>query len=292
MSLFRKSLILLGLILAGLIIGQLILGGLVVTGGADMTKTESTIDLIDSMDNKMFFKIGIGLNNLFMFGLSAILFNIFITKERFLKYFNLSKKIEIKWLALSAMLITSIYPLIGYLTAWMQKLDLPDWASSMDESSMELLASLLEMSTPLDLILNLIIVAFTPAICEELLFRGVIQKEVNKYLANPHVGVLITSIIFSAVHMSIEGFPSRLLLGIVLGYSYHYTKNLWYPVLLHLFNNGIGVIVHYFIGNQIEEVDIANGPEIHWSAAIVSLAVAIAIFTVLKTKSEKDGISA
>lgn len=292
MSLFRKSLILIGLIIGGLILGQIILTGLMFAGGADLMQASDINLLIESMDSTIPFKIGIGLNNILMFAISAILFNLIVYKEKFSHYFNLEKSITASWLGLCLLMMIVIYPLIAFTTQLMQNIDLPNWASSMDESSYETLVSVLEMNGPMDLILNILVVAFTPAIGEELLFRGVIQKELNKHLSNPHVGIIITSIIFSAVHFSVEGFPARFLLGLILGYAYHFTKNLWYPILLHLFNNGLQVIALYFSGENIKEMDPTEGPEIHWSLALVSLLAAIVIFTILKTKSEKDVISA
>ncbi len=292
MSLFRKSLILVGLLIVGLVVGQIILTGLMFAGGADLNKAYDINELIGSMESTIPFKIGIGLNNIIMFGLSAYVFKLIVTKENFSKYFGLTDKLEASWFGLSALLMISIYPLIAYSAQLMQSIDLPNWAQSMDQSSMDTLASVLEMNGLLELMLNLLIVAATPAICEELLFRGVMQKELNKHLRNPHVGIIIVSIVFSAIHMSVEGFPARFLLGLVLGYTYHFTKNLWYPILLHLFNNGLQVLALYFSDESIKDMDPSEGPEIHWTLAIVSLLAAIAIFTVLKTKSDKDVISA
>ena len=292
MSLLRKSLILIGLVVGGLVIGQLILTGLMFAGGADFTQAHDINALIGSMENTMPFKIGIGLNNIIMFGVSAYIFKLIVSKENLAQYFSLSGKIDGNWLGLCVLLMISIYPLIAYCAQWMQSFDLPSWAQSMDQSSIDTLASVLEMNGPWDLILNLLIVAIIPALCEELLFRGVMQKELNSHLGNPHVGIFLTSIVFSAIHMSVEGFPSRMLLGLVLGYAYYYTKSLWYPILLHLFNNGLQVLALYFSGESIKDMDPTEGPEIHWAIAIGSLAVAIAIFMLLKSKSEKDVISA
>jgi len=292
MSLFRKSLILFGLVLLGLIIGQIILVALIFAGGGDIAEVGNITSLIESMDSVAPFKLGVCLNNILMFAVSAVLFNLIVIKKKFSNYFHLEKGIQWDWLGLCVVLMIAVYPMIGYTTQLMQSIELPSWAQSMDESSFETLASVLEMNGPWDLILNLFVVAITPAICEELLFRGVMQKELNKHLSNPHIGIFITSIIFSAIHMSIEGFPARFLLGMVLGYSYHFTKNLWYPILLHFFNNGLQVVALYFSGESIKDMDPSEGPNVHWSLALVSLLIAIAIFTVLKTKSEKNVISA
>lgn len=292
MSLFRKSLILIGFLILGLFVGQTVLTGLLLLGGADITAPKDINNIIASMDNTIPFKIGICLNNILMFAISAYLFNKLIIKEKFSKYFALNKSIDVGLFSWSVLFLVAIYPLITYSAQVMQNIELPAWAKSMDQSSYDSLVSVLEMNGPLDLLLNLFVVAITPALGEELLFRGVIQKELNKHLSNPHVGVIVTSIIFSAIHLSVEGFPVRFLLGMVLGYTYYYTKNLWYPILLHLFNNGLQVLALYISGENIKDIDPTEGPNIHWAVALVSLVIAITIFTVLKSKSDKNVISA
>ena len=89
MSLLRKSLILIGLVVGGLVIGQLILTGLMFAGGADFNQADDINALIGSMENTMPFKIGIGLNNIIMFGLSAYIFKLIVSKEKFSKYFSI-----------------------------------------------------------------------------------------------------------------------------------------------------------------------------------------------------------
>ncbi len=75
------------------------------------------------------------------------------------------------------------------------------------------------------------------AIVEETLTRGYIlrnfMQSMNKYLA-----LVVTSLLFAAMHgfnpnMSWFSWLSLFLAGIVLGITYIYTKNLWFPIALH-----------------------------------------------------------
>ena len=76
------------------------------------------------------------------------------------------------------------------------------------------------METPAEFLVALTAMALTPAIGEELLYRGVIQKNiVSNYTANHHVSIWLAAAIFSAAHFELAGFFPRLLLGAVLGYS-------------------------------------------------------------------------
>ena len=89
-----------------------------------------------------------------------------------------------------------------------------------------------------------------------LLFRGIIQRYLIEWLKNKHIGVLITSILFSALHLQFFGFFPRLLLGIFFGYLLLWSRNLWLPIFAHFINNGVAVIFYFIFGAEIVEKEI------------------------------------
>lgn len=94
---------------------------------------------------------------------------------------------------------------------------------------------------------------------EEILCRGYIlnnlMSSINKYWA-----LLITSVIFALLHgfnsnLSWIGIVNLLLAGVLLGSTYIYTKNLWFPISLHLFWNFIqGCVFDY----NVSGVDVKS----------------------------------
>lgn len=86
--------------------------------------------------------------------------------------------------------------------------------------------------------LNVLILCLLPAIGEELVFRFGLQKHI---LSNTNLGsggaIIITSIVFSFIHFEMSAFLPRLVLALVLGTSYLYSKTLFVPILFHFFNN-------------------------------------------------------
>lgn len=277
-SLFSKIAMLFVFLIIGLIIGQLLLMLMMWMGGADFSLAASGQEaILASMESNLPFKIGIGLNNLIMFGCSAIAFIIWIIKERVIPYTGMNRNIDIWTLALSVLAMVCSYPLLGYSMQVMTSLDLPDWAGQMDSDSVGLLASMLEMNNMIDLIIGFIIIGIIPSVAEELFFRGAMQRSLNEHLSNHHIAIWIASFVFAAVHMQIVGLPPKLILGLVLGYVYYYTRNLWYPILMHLFNNGSQVIALYFSGESLSEMDMDSGPEIPWYGAIISLILVVII---------------
>jgi hypothetical protein len=95
-------------------------------------------------------------------------------------------------------------------------------------------------------LVNLLVMALLPALGEEMLFRGLIQRYMIGLTRNTHAAIWITACIFSAFHLQFYGFIPRLLLGALLGYLFVWSGNLWVPVLVHFINNALGVSIYYF----------------------------------------------
>ena len=146
-------------------------------------------------------------------------------------------------LVLAIMLL--INPFIAFIYEWNMSLNLPDWMMNYDEKAEELTRLFLQMNSLGDLAFNLLVIAIVPAIGEELLFRGYLQQTFTKWLGKPHLAIIITAILFSAIHMQFQGFLPRFSLGIVLGYLLYWSGSLWLPIIAHLFNNAIAVIFTY-----------------------------------------------
>ena len=156
-------------------------------------------------------------------------------------------------LAIAFMLLT--LPFINRLAMWNENLHLPSflvslesWMRQAEAEAMRMTKAFLVMDTPLDLLLNILIIAVIPALGEELFFRGVIQKLFLKWNGKVHLSVWLTAFVFSAVHMQFLGFFPRLILGAVLGYMFVWSGSLWLPIMAHFTNNAFAVVVTYLIG--------------------------------------------
>ena len=106
------------------------------------------------------------------------------------------------------------------------------------------------MKTVQDYIMSLIIIALLPAIFEEMLFRGCLQPVMINITKNVFAGILLTGILFSALHGSFYGFLPRLALGLILGYIFYFSKNLWLSIIFHFFNNALGITQMYALSRK------------------------------------------
>jgi hypothetical protein len=159
--------------------------------------------------------------------------------------FGFTKKISRQSILLVIALMVLIIPLISFVLEWNMKIEFPQWLSGFNTNSEPILIAFLNMSSPLDLIVNLIIMAIIPAIGEELCFRGFLQNSLISFVKNQHIAVLITSFLFSAIHFHLGGFVPRFMLGILLGYMFLWSGSLWIPILAHFTNNAIAVMISY-----------------------------------------------
>lgn len=130
-----------------------------------------------------------------------------------------------------------------------------NWMKAKEAELERLTALLLSDTTYWGLLINLVVVAVIPAIGEELLFRGCVQRIVTRWFRNPHAGVWITAIIFSAIHLQFYGFLPRMLLGALFGYLLVWGKNIWLPILAHFLNNGAATVSAFYLQRQGKTLD-------------------------------------
>lgn len=107
------------------------------------------------------------------------------------------------------------------------------------------------------LIIGIVSMAILPAICEELLFRGLIFKGLQEKF-NPHVAIVLSAAMFTLLHGSLQQTVYQFILGMLLGYAMHYGKSIVYPMLLHFVNNLV-VVINSFI-YTIKGLDVNADP--------------------------------
>jgi membrane protease YdiL (CAAX protease family) len=85
-------------------------------------------------------------------------------------------------------------------------------------------------------LMSILVLVLTPAFCEELFFRGYIQKSLALNLS-PKKAVLFAGLVFALFHMEWFNFLPLTLLGWYIGYIYLKSDNLLVPAVAHGTNN-------------------------------------------------------
>lgn len=245
--------------LIGIIIGALLLfnGALLAVAhyyNIQLTSEDDLFALLKEEKYTLAVKSIVGLNHFLTFIAAPLVFVFVFYKNKITSYLQLDHFPPplLLWFPLA---LFFLYPLMGFLTFYISQLELPAFMAEMDVDAMETLNSLLKMDTIGDLLINLFLIAILPGVGEELLFRGIIQKEITNRWQNPHLAIWVTAFIFGVFHFQIVGLLPKMMIGLVLGYAYYYSGSLILPMIMHALNNGFATLGYYFAGNQIEEQD-------------------------------------
>ena len=185
-------------------------------------------------------------------------------------------KPELMDYALTTAVVITFMGVNAYFIDWNSNVSFPDslkwleeWARSSEDKLAEATEFLTTFSTPGQFILGLIVIAVLPAIGEEIVFRGVVQRKLIEGGLNAHISIWFAAILFSAIHVQFFGFVPRMLLGALFGYLYYWSKDLRLAILAHFVNNGFMVGMVYANQTGMIEYDIENSE----SPTLVSLII-------------------
>ena len=117
------------------------------------------------------------------------------------------------------------------------------------------------------------IVGLLAPLAEELVFRGAILRALLRWKSNPWIGIVISAIMFSAIHMNPAQMPHAFLIGILLGWMYYRTDSIVPGVVYHWVNNTIAYVLFAFYPDpDMKLTDFFGG-----SQQTVLLAVAFSL---------------
>lgn len=201
----------------------------------------------------------------------------------------------INWLLVLVLMVVAM-PFMTWLVEFNEQLILPDflaplenWMKQSEQSAEALTKVFLTFNGVGSFVYILLIVAIVPAVGEELLFRGVLQKIMVSWFKNYHVAIWVTAILFSALHMQFYGFLPRMLLGALFGYVFYWSGSLWLPILGHFINNGSVVALSYLYPEMMENTEITLfDSEMNWIASIVSAVLMVVLMLFFKRINHKQ----
>lgn len=184
-----------------------------------------------------------------MFLIPALLFaKIFGKEEK--SFFNYEKKQKWNiWLVAGLFFIIAI-PFVNFLHHLNLQIPLSKELVESDVKSSELISKFLGGQGIAEILINVFVFALIPAIGEELIFRGVILRQLALSTKNMHIAVWVSAAFFSFIHGEATVFIPRLLMGAALGYLYVWRGNIGLNILAHFINNVISILLINFILND------------------------------------------
>lgn len=229
------------------------------------------------------------IQNIVAFAATAYIVGYFLNLGKCNEFLALNR--SVKSTAIAGVVITFLFalPMLNQIIYWNANMHLPQSLSGIENvlrnwenSSAEYTAVLLSTTSVGGLIVNILVIGVLTGFCEEIFFRGALQRTLTTRGVSGHLAVWISAFIFSAVHFQFFGFVPRLLLGAFFGYLMLSTKSLWTSAFAHALNNSLVVITAWLINrgvtsSEFETLGITeNG--FPWFALMSMIAVTAFIY--------------
>lgn len=183
----------------------------------------------------------------------------------------------------AAGLITlAVLPGINLLMSINDLPQLPAWMIEMEELMERQMELMLSNNGIAGYIVNVLVISIMAAFGEEFVFRGLMQRHLTRLTRSQIAGIIITALIFSAIHFQFKGFLARFALGAVLGFLYAITNSLWVSIFAHALNNFLSVTAYTVLGTE-SSIDTLGSLDNLWPLGVASLAVVVFIFSKLRS---------
>lgn len=285
-------------ILAGLVILSLIIFGFLgfFLGGImlkmDFSQMGSMISSPDC-ENSGFIK----LYNVFITFGAWVVSGFLLAKIRYyhpndLWHFN-KPKVSHVFVLLPVLFLAAIV-VAAYLLQLNQQINFPQPVRDVfsPERNQQMMECLLATANNKVLILNILVIALAPALFEEMFFRGTLQPLLVRATGSAHVGIIVASLLFAAIHMNISQIIPMFFLALVLGYLFHYSGSIWPGILVHFCNNGLAIMANYYKGNSLIAKAVADDTYTPGAIAVIISVLAMGgIFYYFIRQSRTVGIN-
>jgi hypothetical protein len=213
------------------------------------------------------------------------------------EYLQINRSASASTYFLAAISLLFVIPFINFLGDLNSRMTFPEafsgiesWMRNMEDAAELMVEKFMKVEHISGLLFNLFMIAVLPALGEELMFRGVIQRILTNWTKNHHWGIWIAALLFSAMHMQFYGFIPRMALGAMFGYLLVWTGSMWVPILAHFVNNAMGVLGYFLINKGVISKDVeewGTGSE-QLPLVIVSLtAVGFLLFMIFRKAAIK-----
>ena len=133
------------------------------------------------------------------------------------------------------------------------------------------------------LFIALLVIGVSAAVCEEVMFRGLIQRGYRKYGIAISLG--ITSVLFGLLHRDIQKAVSTILLGALIGFIVYRTGSIFTGMIAHFTNNASAVILSFMaskMAGYINGEDIQQAQNFNFSnLPTASIVIAVLFYAII-----------
>lgn len=229
----------------------------------------------------------------FIFFLPVILFARICYRQP-KRYLGFNLNFNYQQVLLIVLILMITVPLVATLTEINKILPIPSSLAlkfkAMETAREAQEAALININSTSKYIISLVVIALAPAVFEETFFRSGLQNFLSRWFKGPWIAILLTSIIFSLIHLSYYGFLVRFGLGVILGLIFYYSGTIWLSILFHFLVNGVQVTFLYLV--SLNHATAKSSPDFNvpiWPI-LPTIIVMFLLFNLFKKKSELQHI--
>ncbi|MER2997336.1 CPBP family intramembrane glutamic endopeptidase [Pontibacter populi] len=222
------------------------------------------------------------------------LFMLRVLKYDVEPYLNWKMPVAPLLVLLAGVLMIVIMPANSVVINWNANLNFPDfmqgfeeWARAKEDELAELTKMIADFNDIPKLLIGILVIAVIPAIGEEIVFRGVLQKQLHRWTGNPHAAIWIAGLVFAAIHVQFFGFVPRAILGALFGYLYFWSGRISVPIVAHFFNNGFTVLMLYLQQTGAVDIDVESTEPMEWWSVLLSIVLSGALLYYLYNEFKK-----
>jgi CAAX protease family protein len=145
--------------------------------------------------------------------------------------------------------------------------------------------------SPAEFLVVVFVIGITPAICEEILFRGFVLKNLEK-ISKVNIAIFLTGLLFALYHLQPFNLIPLVILGSFLAYVVYYSNSIYVGMLCHFLNNFFASYFLYKFGREDMETPRITESGIIDTIIIAACALIMFIFVMylfykLRFKEEK-----
>ena len=171
------------------------------------------------------------------------------------------RRLDVSFIVPALAALIALMPVVQWLGAVNGAIPLPEVIREFEASQMELIRQVLHVDT--NIAFQLIVLALTPALCEELLFRGYVQRQAERSLGAVG-GILFSGIVFAIYHLRFSQILPLAALGVFMAYLVWRTGSIWPAIAVHFTNNAVAVAVGAYVTrhpeHEISDIEHINVP--------------------------------
>lgn len=224
-----------------------------------------------------------------LFLIPVLLFAFWADPRQPLKFTGFKKPWSAKYYGWAVLLLLVSLCASGLMGLINEAIPLPESLTKLEAKQGDAIKAMVVSTTIPELFQSIFLVGLLPAVGEELFFRGAVQRILIQLTKSPWAGIIITALLFSAIHLQFAGFLPRMFLGVVLGAIYWYSGSLWPSILFHFLFNTFGVLMAHFNPDQLNKPEMIEASKYSIIAlGILGIGAVIYLIILMKRHSKTE----